>query len=227
MPAGLKVITGALGLVAWVSISAAGGGMYAQNQTSPPIAKNEVGLVVGASEVPSVGLQDGSRVNLNSSLALGIEYDRLLVGRRTALYGGVDFLASPFDVKVSYPPANISPQYAYLFLTPHVRIKFNAGGTLQPWLLFGGGYANSSPAPPRVGNVDVSGVGSTGTLEFGGGVDTKPIIRLKGLPVINKLPIGGRLEVRDFYSGQPNYGLTSSGSRQNTVAFTGGLLLRF
>ena len=62
---------------------------------------------------------------------------------------------------------------------------------------------------------------------FGGGVDTKPILRLKGLPLIGELPIGGRFEVRGFYSGQPNYGLPSSGSRQNTVSFTGGLLLRF
>lgn len=214
------------GLIAWVLIFAAGSALYAQSATSS-IAKNELGLVVGASEVPSVALQNGGRVNLNSSLALGAEYGRHVVGRHTALYGGVDFLASPFDVKTSYPQSNVSPEYAYLFLTPHVRVKFNADGSLQPWLLFGGGYANFGPARPRAGNVDVSGVGNTGTLEFGGGVDTKPIIQLKGFPVIGKLPIGGRFEVRDFYSGQPNYGLTSSGSRQNTVAFTGGLLLRF
>jgi hypothetical protein len=33
--------------------------------------------------------------------------------------------------------------------------------------------------------------------------------------------------VRDFYSGQPNYGVHSDSSFQNNVAFTGGLLLRF
>lgn len=217
----------AIGLVAWLLIAANGSAAYAQTTTSSTVAKNEVGLVAGASEVPSVGLQDGSRVNLNSSVALGVEYDRQLIGHRAALYGGADFLASPFDVKVSYPAANVSPQYAYLFLTPHVRVKFNAEGALQPWLLFGGGYANSSPARPRVGDVDVSGAGSTETLEFGGGVDTKPVIQLCGIPFIGKLPIAGRFEVRDFYSGQPSYGVSSSGSRQNTVALTGGLLLRF
>ena len=191
------------------------------------IEKNEVGLVIGASEVPSIALQNGSHVSLNSSLALGAEYDRHLIGHHTALYGGIDFLASPFDVKASDPQANVSPEYAYLFLTPHIRVKFNAEGSLQPWLLFGGGYGDFSPARPRAGDVDVSGGGKTGTLEFGGGVDTKPILRLKGLPLIGELPIGGRFEVRDVYSGQPNYGLPSSGSRQSTVSFTGGLLLRF
>jgi hypothetical protein len=93
--------------------------------------------------------------------------------------------------------------------------------------LFGGGYADFSPAQPQAGNVKVSGAGSSGTLEFGGGIDTKPLVQLKGVPVIGKLPIGARFEVRDFYSGQPNYGVPSDSSFQNNVAFTGGLLLRF
>jgi hypothetical protein len=38
---------------------------------------------------------------VNSSLALGAEYDRLLLGKHTTLYVGADFLASPADVKVS------------------------------------------------------------------------------------------------------------------------------
>jgi len=144
-----------------------------------------------------------------------------------AALAAVDFLASPFDVKVSLPVSDVIPQYAYLFLTPHVRLKFNSTGTLQPWLLFGGGYADFSPAQPRSGGVKVSGQGSTGTLEFGGGVDTRPLIRLKNIPKIGTLPIAARVEVRDFYSGQPNYGLSTISNHQNNVTFTGGLLLRF
>jgi hypothetical protein len=78
-----------------------------------------------------------------------------------------------------------------------------------------------------VGNVNVTGTGSTGTLEFGGGLDTTPLLHLKGIPIVKNLPIGARFEVRDFYSGQPNYGVPSSSSLQNNIAFTGGLLLRF
>ena len=201
--------------------------LHAQSVASDPVAKNEVGLVIGATETPNVGLQRGGSVNLNSSLALGAEYDRRLIGHHTALYAGVDFLASPFDVKASFPPADVSPQYAYLFLTPHVRVKWNADGALQPWLLFGGGYADFAPKQPPAGNVNVTGAGSTGTLEFGGGLDTKPLLHLKGIPIVKNLPIGARFEVRDFYSGQPNYGVPSSSSLQNNIAFTGGLLLRF
>ncbi|WP_035346882.1 hypothetical protein [Edaphobacter aggregans] len=199
----------------------------AHAQSSDPTLKNEVGLVVGATLTPSIELRGGGDVNLNSSLAFGAEYDRRLIGRQIAVYAGIDFLASPFDVKASYPAADVSPQYAYLFLTPHVRVKFNADGALQPWLLFGGGYANFAPKQPRAGSVDVTGQGSTGTFEFGGGVDTKTLIRLSGIPVLEKLPIGARFEVRDFYSGQPNYGVPTISSRQNNVVLTGGLLLRF
>src|SRR5271169_5243537 len=69
--------------------------------------KNDVGFVIGATTTPSVGLATGQSLNFNSSLALGAEYDRLFVARRTAVYAGVDFLASPFDVKLSYPPADV------------------------------------------------------------------------------------------------------------------------
>jgi len=200
---------------------------HAQTDVSRPSTRNEIGLQIGATETPSIGLADGGAIHLNSSLALGAEYDRQVLGRRTALYGGIDFVASPFDVKVSFPAANVSPEYAYLFLTPNVRLKFNQGGSFAPWLLFGGGYADFSPAQPRAGGVNVAGAGSTGTLEFGGGLDTKPVVHLKGIPLIGDLPIGGRVEVRDFYSGQPNFGVRTDGTRQNSIVLTGGLLLRF
>jgi hypothetical protein len=119
---------------------------HAQTAASRPSTRNEISLQIGATETPSIGLADGGAIHLNSSLALGAEYDRQLLGRRTALYGGIDFVASPLDVKANFPPANVSPEYAYLFLTPNVRLKFYQDGNFAPWLLFGGGYADFSPA---------------------------------------------------------------------------------
>ena len=201
--------------------------LHAQATIPEPSLKNEVGLVIGATLTPGVGLQRGGSVNFNPSLAFGAEYDRRITGHHTSLSTGIDFLASPFDVKANNAAADVSPQYAYLFLTPHVRVHFNTEGKLQPWLLFGGGYADFAPAQPLSSSVKVTGAGSTGALEFGGGVDTRPLITLKPIPVVGKLPIGARLEVRDFYSGQPRYGLPTTSSLQNNVVFTGGLLLRF
>ena len=73
----------------------------------------------------------------------------------------------------------------------------------------------------------MKGQGNSGTLEFGGRVDTRPLIQFKGVFLLRNLPIGGRFEVRDFYSGQPHYCVETSGNLQNNlpVTFKGHLLL--
>ena len=75
---------------------------------------NEVGLVIGATTSPPLGLASGvvtpsENLSFGSSLALGAEYDRRLKSGNTAIYVGVDFLASPLDVKLNQPPAGTSP----------------------------------------------------------------------------------------------------------------------
>ncbi len=190
------------------------------------LPKNEVGLVIGATLTPDIALENGGQVQLDSSLSFGVEYDRLLLGHDTAFYGGVDFLASPFDVKANQPAAGVIPQYAYLFLTPHVRVKFHSQGAFEPWLLLGGGYADFAPQQPPGSDVVVTGAGSTGALVFGAGVDTRPIVHL-ALPLLPNLSVGARLEARDFLSGQPKYGVPTTSGVQNNVNLGGGLLLRF
>jgi hypothetical protein len=183
--------------------------------------KNEVGLVIGATTTPSQTLSQGGDLTFNSSLALGAEYDRrLATAKRLAIYGGVDYLASPLDVKLSQPPPGVSPEYAYEFLTAHVRVKFNPAGPIAPWLSFGGGYARFRESAPT-GSTSFKPGTNTGTLEFGAGIDTRSVVH------VLRIPVGSRFEVRDFYSGLPNYNRKIDASLQNNVAFTGGLLIRF
>jgi hypothetical protein len=196
--------------------------------------KNEVGLLIGAIVTPGQALSPAavpagpggtvfpnSDIAFDPSLTLGAEYDRTFVHKHGfAIDGGVDFLASPFDVKISQGPQNAISQYAFIFLTPHVRVKLRPSGSFSPWVSFGGGYARFLETLPGGAPLFKPGT-NTGTFVFGGGVDTRP-----GLRVL-RIPIGFRIEVRDFYSGQPNYNQKSSGSLQNNVAFTGGLLIRF
>ena len=122
------------------------------------------------------------------TLCMDLEHNRKLANAKPAnLPVGVDFLASPADVKVSYPSPDLSAEYAYLFPSPHIKVKFNSTRTLHPWLSFGGGYADFSPAATKNGNVNVKGRGDSDTLEFGGGVDTRPLIQFKGVPLLKKL----------------------------------------
>jgi hypothetical protein len=89
-----------------------------------------------------------------------------------------------------------------------------------PWLQIGGGYARFLERAPAAAASFTPGT-NRGTLVFGGGVDSRPVFRVFGLP------IGIRTEVRDFYSGSPRYGQIASGSLQHNIAFTGGFLVRF
>jgi hypothetical protein len=196
--------------------------------------KNEVGLVIGWIVTPSQTLSPAAslvgpggtvlpdrEIALNASLTLGADYDRTLVlKQKFAIGGGVDFLASPLDVKVSQQSQNAIGQYAFIFLTPHVRVKFHPAGAFSPWLSFGGGYARFLEKAPTAAPSFRPGT-NTGTFVFGGGVDTRPVIH------VLKIPIGFRIEVRDFYSGLPNYNQKVTGNLQNNIAFNGGLLIRF
>jgi hypothetical protein len=153
-------------------------------------------------------------------LTLGAEYDRRLgLTRRIAVYGGIDFLASPNDVKLSQQIQNVPSQYAFIFLTPHVRVKFHPSGAFSPWLSFGGGYARFHETAPLATPSFRPGT-NAGTFVFGGGLDTRTVLH------VLKIPIGFRVEVRDFYSGAPNYSVRVDG-RLNNLAFTGGLLIKF
>lgn len=74
--------------------------------------------MIGATTKPSQTLSQDGELNFNASLALGGEYDRhLATAKQLAVYGIVDFLASPLYVKLSQPPSGVSPEYAYMFLT--------------------------------------------------------------------------------------------------------------
>lgn len=196
--------------------------------------KNEVGLVIGGIVTPSQTLASGATlvgpggtvlpnntIPIDSSLTLGAEYDRgVVLKQRFAIDGGIDFLASPSDVKVSQQYQNAIRQYAFIFLTPHVRVKFHPSGAFSPWLSFGGGYARFLETAPTSVSSFNRGT-NTGTFVFGGGVDSRTVVH------ILKIPIGFRVEVRDFYSGLPNYNQKIASSFQNNVAFNGGLLIRF
>lgn len=196
--------------------------------------RNEVGLVIGGIVTPSQTLAPGVSligpggtilpnrgITFDSSLTLGADYDRAVVQKQKfAIEGGIDFLASPSDVKLSQRSQNAIGQYAFIFLTPHVRLKFHPAGAFSPWVSFGGGYARFLEKAPAATPSFKPGT-NTGTFVFGGGVDTRTLVH------VLKIPIGFRVEVRDFYSGLPNYNQKVTGNLQNNLAFTGGLLIRF
>jgi|SRR6185437_212300 len=101
-------------------------------------------------------------------------------------------------------------QLSTLFITPALKIKILPIAPISPWASVGGGWARYSAS-----NV----TNNKGAVQYGGGIDFKT-----GLPLL-----GFRAEVRDFVTGDPNFGVTTSstGLHHHNILAGGGLVLNF
>ena len=75
-------------------------------------------------------------------MAFQLNYGRrFLNGKNVALYGEINFLASPLrDVSSSVTTA--TRNFASLYLTPGIRLKFKPASRVSPYAVVGGGYAD-------------------------------------------------------------------------------------
>ncbi len=116
-------------------------------------------------------------------------------------------------IKISTSPSTVINHISTVFVTPSLRLKLLPGSPIAPWVSFGGGWARYSL---DTGNTN------KGAVQYGGGLD------FKILPVL-----GLRAEVRDYVTGEPNFGLASvlngndSGLHHHNVLAGGGIVLRF
>jgi hypothetical protein len=116
-----------------------------------------------------------------------------------------------FDVNRSLPSAVEEREYSSLFVTPSLKLKLAPELPVSPFFSAGVGFA-------RFMGSDATGGGSeTGAaLQFGGGLDFKvaPFVSLRG-------------EVRDFYTGAPEFGSLTTDGQQHNVITSGGIVFRF
>jgi hypothetical protein len=113
-------------------------------------------------------------------------------------------------------PSTLIDHINTLFITPSLRLKLLPVAPISPWISFGGGWA-------RYG-LDSGTKSNKGAVQYGGGLDFKT-----GFPLL-----GFRAEVRDFVTGDPNFGLgsvlagnTKGGLHHHNVLLGGGIVLRF
>jgi hypothetical protein len=99
-----------------------------------------------------------------------------------------------------------------LFITPGLRLKI---APISPWVSIGGGWARYS--------LNTAGLTQNkAAVQYGGGLDFKT-----GLPLL-----GFRAEVRDFVTGDPDFGFSSiftpnSGLHHHNILAGAGIVLRF
>jgi len=178
--------------------------------------QHEIGLTLGALTGGDRRGPQG-RISPGNGVAFQANYGYHLIEiGKAALFAEVHFLASPLR-ELASSNSLATRDFASLYVVPGLRVKFLQRSAWSPYVAVGGGYAlyeqslkridgSPNPAPRYI---------HRGVFGFGGGADFK-LWRF----------IGGRLEVRDFYSGNPAFNIPVSGGQHNVVA-GGGFTLNF
>ena len=179
--------------------------------------KNELGFTLGG--IPSLSRNTAQdSLDPGAGTAFGVNYGRRFVsGNKVALYGELNFLASPLR-DVSSNNGSATKNFASLYVTPGVRLKFFPRSAISPYAVVGGGYGDyeqstalldgqRNPASRELGR---------GVFDFGAGVDVRVWrwIALRG-------------DARDFYTGAPTYNLATVSGGQHNVALSGGFVVRW
>ena len=176
--------------------------------------KNELALGLGG--IPALSRSDTPRVDTGSGVAFQVNYGRrFFKSRKVAIYGEINALANPLrDVSSSIPTA--THDFASLYLTPGIRVKFLPTSRISPYALVGGGYADYEQSTTRIDGRpnSVSHELARGVFDFGAGVEVH-VWRFLAL----------RGEARDFYSGSPAYNIATISGGQHNVVATGALVL--
>lgn len=103
--------------------------------------KNELGFTLGG--IPSLSRSTTqASLDAGAGSAFGVNYGRrFLGGNKVALYGEINFLASPLRDVLS-DIGSATKNFASLYITPGVRLKLFPAHAISPYVLIGGGYAD-------------------------------------------------------------------------------------
>jgi hypothetical protein len=189
--------------------------------------KADVSFVAGGAFVSEDHVATGVQCTIPCPLAFNFRTDthvfyegtgavRLANFKLASLHLEVPVAGIP-SAQVDFPetPSLNALKLSSVFVTPALRVKFAPGFPVSPWASIGGGWAHYS----------LTGLSmNKGALQFGGGMDIKTRIPL----------LGFRAEVRDFVTGQPDFGIVSiqtvgsqSLGRRHNVLAGGGIVFRF
>jgi opacity protein-like surface antigen len=186
--------------------------------------KNELGGILGRTFISNQGIKNASMpsvVAFGKGLTFDVDYARrFLVTPLYALSGEVVFAYNPDeDLNAgSFGNAIVPPDMKELFITPAARVNFFPTTAVSPWVSLGAGFGHFSQASSLIYGGSNPGKSTTsGVFELGLGLDVK---------LSKRVYIRG--QVRDFWSGEPDFPLADTGkSRQHNFFVGGGAYWRF
>lgn len=183
---------------------------------------NEASVTIGRTFVSTQGIENSTspdpNIHFGNPTSVAFNYARLL--KTMKIFG----LKAELPVAI-YPRMdlntyqNVIPaDVGAVFVTPSARLNIFSGDSVSPWVSAGGGYGRFRYAPrlnfygPNPG----PGGSNTGVLQLGAGLDAWIWHRW-----------GARLELRDFYSGEPDFNVDTGRSRQHNYYVGAGVMHRF
>ena len=186
--------------------------------------KNELGGILGRTFISNQGLKNASTPSVivfGKGLTFEVNYSRRFwVTPLYALSGEVVFAYNPDeDINAgSFGNAIVPPNMKELFVTPAARVNFFPTTAVSPWVSLGAGFGHFSQASSLIYGGNNPGKSTTnGVFELGLGLDVK---------LSKRVYIRG--QVRDFWSGEPDFPLAPTGkSRQHNFFVGGGAYWRF
>jgi opacity protein-like surface antigen len=187
--------------------------------------KNEVGGLIGRTFISNQGIKSGPEAGTVIAFGKGLsfegEYARHFIVTPVYSISAEALIAYNHDVDINggaYGFSVVPQDLKELFVTPAVRANLFPTTAVSPWVSLGAGIGHISQSSGLVyGGVNPGKSTTSFALEGGLGLDVK---------VWKSLSIRG--EVRDFWSGSPDFPLANTGkSRQHNFFVGGGAFWRF
>ena len=156
-------------------------------------------------------------VKTGTGLTYQLNYSmRFFDGKVAALYFELPLVVTP---STKLKPSNVilPRSYSALFFTPGIKLKLVPGLKWSPYGFMGVGVSRLNTSDTDQDGQPVSSDGRVrAAYDFGGGIDVK---------VFSHLSLRG--EVRDFYSGAPQFDVNLLKDRQHNFLISAGVVVRF
>src|SRR5260370_20792196 len=107
-------------------------------------------LAFGLGGIPALSRSNTPRVDAGAGMAFQVNYGRrFLSENKVALYGEINFVASPLR-EVSSSVTTATHDFASLYLTPGIRVEFMPASRISAYAVVGGGYADYEQSKARI-----------------------------------------------------------------------------
>jgi hypothetical protein len=181
--------------------------------------KNAITGIVGRTFISDQGIigpnapQVNPFVRSGKGLTFEVNYSRYLIVHPVFAISGEVPAVFNLDEKLGSGGPVVPTNYKQIFVTPAIRINLFPATAVSPWVSIGGGIAHFTENSQLIYQAGPNPGGSTtsGVLEGGLGLDVK---------VWRRFSIRG--QVRDFWSGEPDFPLADTGKTRQHNYFVGG-----